>query len=119
MRQTPIVIAFLAMFIISSAFLFWQNARELDPNTGKNWWALSFSVLDDDTSLVFRIENHSDLSSFHYEVLVGKKHVRLAEDSFSLNRGETIEIHPNIDQLPDGRVSIIVTSGNEKKEIYR
>ena len=117
MSQKSLLIAFLAFFTVSSLVLFWQNDREMDPDQGKNWWTLSFTLPKESESLSFIVENHSDQSSFQYEIMVGK--MVIARESFTAKPGEkTIITPPSITEQLE-RVKITVTTGTEKKEIYR
>ncbi|MFZ2300156.1 MAG: hypothetical protein WAW00_03415 [Candidatus Moraniibacteriota bacterium] len=116
-QQKYLILVFLALFVAGSAFLFWQNERELDPDRGKSWWTLSFANPQTQDDLLFTVENHSDQVSFRYEITVGKE--MLAQDVFSVQRGETLTITPPLAADPDVRTTIIVTAGTEKKEIYR
>lgn len=104
-------------FTATTVFLFWQNERELDPDQGKNWWTFSFTAPEREESLSFTLENHSDKTDFQYEIAVGKEII--SKDTFIAKRGEkTIVTPPSIAKQKE-RVKITVTTGNEKKEIYR
>lgn len=115
--EKHLVIIFCILFAASAFFLFWQNERELDPNQGKSWWTLSFAVPEQPGSLTFTIDNHSDNTDFGYEIVVNKK--SLTKASFTVAKGNAITVTPDIEAAPDVRTLIIVTAGNEKKEIYR
>lgn len=118
--QHKTLIAFsLIFFALSAVFLFWQNERELDPDQGKNWWILSFALPQDPSSLSFMVENHSDQTAFRYEIIVNKE-IRL-QDTFSVNRGETLTVTPPLSAKTGERTSITVSSDKDKdrKEIYR
>lgn len=117
MSQKTLLITFLVFFAVSSLVLFWQNDREMDPDQGKNWWTLSFTFPNESESLSFMVENHSDQSSFQYEIILGK--MVIARESFTAKPGEkTIITPPSITEQSE-RVKVTVTTGTEKKEIYR
>ncbi|MDP2837837.1 MAG: hypothetical protein Q8O53_00975 [Candidatus Moranbacteria bacterium] len=115
--EKHLVLWFIALFAVGVLFLFWQNKRELDPNLGKSWWTLSFATPEHQESLDFTIENYSNATTFHYEVVAEKK--VLASETINLIRGEKKTIAPTIVLNSEIRTSIIVTAGTEKKEIYR
>lgn len=116
-QQKHLISIFLALFIAASAFLFWQNDRELDPERGQGWWTLSFVAPQDPENLSFTIENHGDQTEFRYEIVADKK--TLAEESFTVTKGQSVTITPDVSAQSDTRTSIIVADGKEKKEIYR
>ncbi len=111
-----LILIFCALFFVSAVFLFTQNERELDPDTNKDWWVLSFAAPEKEGDLAFTVENHSDTTVFRYTLMADKRIV--VEEPFELPSGKTTTITPTV--LPTGkRISIIVTDGTEKKEIYR
>ena len=116
-KEKSLGLIFAALFFLSASFLFWQNERELDPDLGKNWWTLSFTDLENSEDLSFTVENHSNSVSFTYEILSEKR--MLSTGILSPKRGEQVTIHPEIPFPSDARVSIVVSDGIEKKEIYR
>lgn len=117
MTQKSLLIIFVTLFALSACFLFWRNERELDPNQGKSWWTISFTTLDQTENLAFTVDNHSDATHFDYEIITNKK--SLLNESFIVAKGNSITITPDISATPDARTTIIVTTGTEKKEIYR
>src|SRR3989344_879072 len=117
MPERTLIIAVSILFALSALFLFWQNERELDPDQGKNWWILSFAAPEQAGSLSFTVENHSDQEAFSYAIARDKD--ILLEDAFSVERGETITIDSPFAAATDVRTKITVSTGNEKKDIYR
>ncbi len=117
LSEYTLVIVFALLFAASSAFLFWQNDRALDPDQGKSWWTLSFAAPENPVSLDFTLENHSDTTTFTYEILSEKR--MLSTGILSPKRGESVTIRPQVPFPSDTRVSIVVSDGTEKKEIYR
>ncbi|MEI8096707.1 MAG: hypothetical protein WCG73_01220 [Candidatus Moraniibacteriota bacterium] len=117
MEQKKLILISILLFISSAFFLFWQNDRELDPDLGKNWWTLSFSLPNQPESLGFIVENHSDQTKFSYEIAVGKEII--LKEMFTAKHGESTTITPPSIKKQSGRVKITVMAGTEKKEIYR
>lgn len=112
-----LILIFCLLFVSSSLFLFWKNERELDPDQGKSWWTLSFATPENRKDLTFIIENHSAQTDFHYQITEEKR--ILKEATVEINLGAQQRITPDIAPHTTARTSIIVTSGTEKKEIYR
>ncbi len=104
-------------FILASAFLFQINVKELDPNFEKNWWTVSLASPAEEESLAFTIDNHSVHTTFMYEIMVGKN--TIAKESFEVKKQEQTTITPPFLRKQSERVKIIVTTDNEKKELYR
>lgn len=117
MSQKTLLIVSIFFFVTSTLFLFLQNDRELDPDQGKNWWTLSFSVPEQVESLGFIIENHSNQTHFSYEITVGKEII--SKEIFTAKQGEKTTVMPPSIIKQNERVKIAVTAGTEKKEIYR
>lgn len=117
MSHKTLIAIVLALFAASALFLFWQNARELDPDQGKNWWTLSFASPKQADNLAFTLENHSDQTVFRYTISADRK--TIAEDAFTVQRGETITITPTLTAQVGERTTISVSGSKDKKEIYR
>lgn len=56
------------LLLLSGAYLFIKNDRELDPDYRKNWWTLSFAAPNTPVSKDFIIVNHTPSESFTYEL---------------------------------------------------
>ncbi|OIP58397.1 MAG: hypothetical protein AUK19_03630 [Candidatus Moranbacteria bacterium CG2_30_45_14] len=117
MTQKSLPISFLLLFIASTLFLFWQSDRELNPDQGKNWWTLSFVLPKQTESLSFNLENHSNQTAFSYEISVGREII--SKETFTAKRGERTTVLPPSIKEQSERVKITVSTGTEKKEIYR
>lgn len=117
MPQRFLILISGLLFAASVSFLFWQNERELDPEQGKDWWTLSFVVPGNSESLDFMVENHSHNTEFRYAIVTDNE--TLTEAAFEIPRGETITLTPAVLITPDIRTRVIVTTPNQKKEIYR
>ncbi|MGK2848850.1 MAG: hypothetical protein ACSLEX_02160 [Minisyncoccota bacterium] len=112
------LILIIIVFLISgSAFLFWQNSRELNPDTGKNWWIVAFVTPNDDTDISFYIENHSPQKEFNYTILAHKKIV--TQENISITPGATVIIHPASSIPQNADITIRVQSDQRTEEIYR
>lgn len=117
MQQKTLIVVSLVFFAFGAVFLFWQNERELDPDRGKNWWTLSFAAPQESANLSFIVENHSDQTDFRYEITAHKE--ILLQDTFSVNRGETLTITPPLSAKTDERTGVSVSGSKDKQEIYR
>lgn len=117
MSQKKLIIISILIFVASAIVLFWQSDRELDPNQGKNWWTLSFAMPNQEESLSFIVENHSDQTHFSYQIAVGKEVI--SKENFIAKRGEKTTVLPPSITKQSERVKITVMAGVEKKEIYR
>ena len=117
MQQKKIIIFAIILFIASSMWLFHENTKKTNPNTGSAWWVLSFAN-PKNNSLNFSIENHSDNSDFHWEILSNDQKIK--EGDAKVEKGNASEVQASL--LPpqiSGRIVIQVSSGNEKREIYK
>jgi len=116
--EKKIIIITLALFLSSGVFLSLMEIRQQDPNTGKNWWSVSF---DDpkSSSLNFTIANHSDGNSFHWTAVTAGG-TKLKEGNEKITKGGTSEIKIENQTLnATGKILIDVSSGNDKEEIYK
>lgn len=114
--EKSLILVFCVLFALSALFLFWKNHRELDPNLNKNWWTLSFAAPEDSQNLTFTVENHTPQTNFHYQIIANN--VILKEAALEIERGTSQTVTPETAPTST-RTSIIVTTGTEKKEIYR
>lgn len=103
------------MFLISSVYLSWKEKQQADLNAGKNWWSVSFDN-PKSSDLSFTIENHSNKTNFHYIVLSGTEKSR--EGDAMVAKSATWKPSFQVDNLP-GKITVIVSSGPDKKEIYK
>lgn len=103
---------------MASAYLFFVDSRDNSLNFQKNWWVVYF---DEPKSLSwnFSIENHSDKNYFKYEIFDGKNKVN--EGDAVIGKGETrsIALDQKVGHLESGKITIQVSDGVEKKEIYK
>lgn len=113
MQQKKTIILIIALFAVSFSWLFLVS-RNLENNT--DWWAIYFSNPASD-SLDFVIENNSDKTKFHWEILADNKMIE--EGNAGIIKGQLENIKPAQNIEAGGRIIIQVISGEEKKEIYK
>lgn len=103
---------------MASAYLFFVDSRDNSLDFQKNWWIVYF---DEPKSLSwnFSIENHSDKKDFKYEVFDGKN--KVAEGDAVIGKGEirNIILDQKIGHIENKKITIQVSDGAEKKEIYK
>jgi hypothetical protein len=68
-------------------------------------------------NLYFVIENHSDNTNFHWEVLADNNKVK--EDNIIISKGSTWKSDFQALESNNKKITIAVSSGDEKKEIYK
>lgn len=103
----------------SSAWLFNVSRKEINPNAGKNWWALYFQK-PKSNDLNFVIENHSDQSNFHWEVL--EKNQKIKAGTVNITKGNSQKIIVSNLDFPasqNQKVIVQVNTKASKKEIYK
>lgn len=106
------------LFALSAAYLFSVNERGLDPDTGKNWWSLSFAEPTKESSLVFIVSNHTATDEFRYTVSADGQ--TLAEGTFVVEPGNDMTRVPAVNFMPQsGRITITVTHDGKEETIYR
>lgn len=103
---------------MASAYLFFVDSRDNSLDFRKDWWVVYF---DEPKSLSwnFSIENHSDKNDFKYEIFDGKNKVN--EGDAVIGKGETrnIILDQKVGHLESGKITILVSDGEKKKEIYK
>ena len=116
MASKKIIIFLIVLFIITSAYLFFIDSRGNSLDYQKNWWVIYFDSPKGD-SIDFVIENHSDMNSFHWEVLDGKN--IFFEDDAQVQKGNSQKIIVQTGNMVDKKITIQVSDGKENKEIYK
>lgn len=117
LTEAGLVSTFLVVFAASALFLDTKIGRDLDPDSGKDWWTLSFETRDPG-SLGFAIENHSGNTDFSYEVTRDK--IVLDKGTVSVERGERKTVIPSGNGDTAGRTTIVVEpQDGSKKSVYR
>mgnify|MGYP001571696796 CR=1 FL=1 len=115
MSSKKIILFIATLFFLSSAYLFFVDSRDSDPDFQKNWWVLYFASPKGD-ALDFVIENHSDKNNFHWEVFDEKN--KINEGNVKIEKGATWASDVKVN-ISDKKITIIVSDGTEKKEIYK
>lgn len=117
LTETGLISVFLLLFAGNILFLDMKIGNDLDPNTDKSWWTLSFETRNPD-SLEFAIENHSENTHFSYEVTRNK--IILDKGAASVMRGERKNISPHgIGDIAGRTLITIESEDGSKKSIYR
>jgi len=111
-----IIIAILAFFLVASAYLFYVSDMRSNVLKNQNQWILSFDN-PKSNSLDFTIENLSEKNNFHWEIVINKETIE--EGATNIMRGEKKVISPSIAKMNLVRISVIVSDGENKKEIYK
>lgn len=108
-----IIISLIIFLIIS--FFYLAYTEQSQRNSG-DWWALYFENPKSD-NLDFVIENHSDKTNFHWEILADKEAIK--NDDIKIMKSDKKSI--NITDLNDSnkKITILVSNGDGKKEIYK
>lgn len=118
MTEKRLFFAPLALFALSAIYLFSVNERGLDPDTGKNWWSLSFAEPQKVESLVFIISNHTATDQFRYTVSADGK--TLTEGEIQVEPENDMTYVPTVSFMPQsGRITITVSHEDKEETIYR
>jgi hypothetical protein len=117
LTEAGLVTVSLILFSASTLFLDAKIGRDLDPDSGKDWWTLSFETRDPG-SLSFAIDNHSDSPEFSYEIARDK--VVLDQGTVPVRKGERKIVSLPINNDTAGRTVITVESEDGSlKSVYR
>lgn len=114
-NNKTIIYTLLALLLISSVYLSYLGQKQADYNYQAKWWALSFTD-PKSNALDFAIENHSKFSNFHWTVFVNDQ--KLLEGDEKIKLGESKDVPLKMQNIP-GKISITVSDGTGKKEIYK
>lgn len=115
-KKNFIMFSLAAFMLASLSYLSYVEKKQRDLDLGKNWWALYFEN-PKDKALDFTIENHSDLSSFRWEVYLEKS--KTYEGNSEILKGEKKTIPVSASDLSNKKITIRVISGEKTKEIYK
>jgi hypothetical protein len=116
MKEQIIILITIVAFFISSLTLAYIEKNRSDENKGKDWWALYFNDPKDE-NLDFTIENHSNRSTFNWEVLADGE--KIQEAAFSIPKGEKKGFMATVRDIDGKKIIITATDGEKKKEIYK
>lgn len=117
MNQKSIIIAIASFMLLASLFLAYTERKQLDENSQKDWWVLYFEKPQSREDLGFTIENHGKKSAFSWEIYLGEN--KIGEDGATLPKGEKKTVPATSEDIRDKKITIIVSDGAAKKEIYK
>lgn len=119
-NNKKIIFAILLLFLISAVYLSWTEKKQADFNLDKNWWSLSFDN-PKGSNLSFTIENHSNESNFHWEIILGDNKAKEGDVNVIKGFAWTLDAQANMPEtnLDNKKVTISATNGNDKKNIYK
>jgi len=115
MNNKLIIIATSFFILTSFIFLSIMARKQADINA-KNIWMIYFENPKDRT-LGFTIENHSTETNFHWQILTDKSMTNQGDVVVKL--GEKKNIPVSSANITDKKITIVVTAGENKKEIYK
>jgi len=119
MSTKKIIIILIISLLLSSIWLSYNETRQADLNYQKNWWVVYFEN-PSGSSLNFTIENHSKETAFNYKIMGDENILEEKNISIKNNRQQKINIDPvAFENIPERKITIIITDGNNKKEIYK
>ncbi len=117
-KESGLVMFFILLFVIGTGTLFGVVSRGLDPDAGKDWWALAF-VSPKSTSLSFIIGNHGSGTTFSYTVTKPDKSV-VSTGSVAIAKGTRDIVTVATPAAAGEKITVTVTDAiGKKKEIYR
>jgi hypothetical protein len=114
-NNKSIIFSSVLFLLVSFLFLAFVEKKEADLNT-KNVWMIYFEN-SKDNSLNFEIENHANNSNFHWEILANKDSLKAGD--ITVAKGLTKKIPVIMEGMQNKKFTVIVTSGENKKEIYK
>ncbi len=117
MQNKIIIATFILLSIFSFSFLAYTEEKNKNIDT-QNIWFLYFNN-PKDQSLNFSIENHTDNTKFHWEILANKN--KIQEGMTAIKKGAIGKISPTgISDIANKKMLVRVTAGdNSTKEIYK
>ncbi|HOF42437.1 MAG TPA: hypothetical protein PLF30_04190 [Candidatus Moranbacteria bacterium] len=115
MNSKIIIISTAVMLFASFVFLAAVEKKKMDINNHDVW--MLYFVDPKSDSLDFVIENHSEIRTFHWEILSNKK--KLTEGDIASEKGETKKIPVSSENTEGKKITITVTGEESKKEIYK
>jgi hypothetical protein len=119
MSTKKIIIILIISLLLSSIWLSYNETRQADLDYQKNWWVVYFEN-PSGSSLNFTIENHSKETAFNYKIMGDKNILEEKNISIKNNRQQKINIDPvAFENISERKITIIITDGNNKKEIYK
>lgn len=115
MQQRKIIIFIIVIFVISAIYLLAIGSKYQNANFSRGWWSAYF-VNPKDNSLDFIIKNNDNATDFHWTILTNNE--KLEEGDVEINNDDQRTINlAGINTA--GKVTIEVSVGNDKKDIYK
>ena len=111
-----IIITIAILFICSFSFLAYTGWKQQQADYSHSWWTLSFND-PRSNDLSFTIENHSDQTSFHWEILLDKSSISKGDTTLKI--GETKSIPVIATDVTGRTVTIKVSTPKGSKDIYK
>ncbi|EKD46407.1 MAG: hypothetical protein ACD_67C00245G0002 [uncultured bacterium] len=115
MNNRIIIFSTIGLLFASFVFLSFIEQKKQDVNS-QDWWVLYFEN-PKNNSLDFTIENHSDNENFHWEIFTDK--TKAKEGNLVIKKGEQKTIPVSATSMENKRITTVVTSADNKKEIYK
>jgi len=116
MQQKILILFISLLLILSSAYLFNISEKKQDLDAEKNWWIVYFQEpISND--LTFSIENHTQNTSFSWEVFSEKNKIDSGNETIEAGKIKKINYTPNEGLY--GKITIQVSVNGESKEIYK
>ncbi|NTW27260.1 MAG: hypothetical protein HGA36_02980 [Candidatus Moranbacteria bacterium] len=115
MNNKLIILATTFFILVSFIFLSFSERKQADIDA-LNVWMLYFES-PKDNSLGFVIENHTVNTQFHWEIMSDDTITN--QGDVDVKAGVTKKIPVSATNIANKKFTIIVTSGDTKKEIYK
>lgn len=115
MNNKTILTSTIGLLFFSFVFLSFVEQKKQDIDS-QNWWVIYFENPKNE-SLNFTIENHSESENFHWEIFIDK--AKAKEGDIAIKKGEQKTIPVSAIGMDDKKITTVVTSGDNKKEIYK
>jgi hypothetical protein len=112
MKSSTLLLITALLFILCAVVISYLVEGQLDPNQRKDWFAVGFVTLLDNTP-DFTITNHSPDTAFRYTIRSGGK--TISEEAFTIGTGETRMMHPDNTVLPKPYTLSVFPENNPKK----
>lgn len=115
-KYNLIIASTIVLFIICGFFLAYTGTKALNPSNSKTWWTVYFTN-PKSNNFNFSIENHSTSTSFHWEIISGSQTLQQGDEKISNNQTKNIATAAKAEI--NKKISVVVTSEKDKKEIYK
>ncbi len=89
MTDKRLITIAVLLFLVSASFLAWRAERALDPDQGKDWWAVSF-IEPHGSRGDLALENHGPSADF--AVTLTAAGATLSSETYRLGRGESVVV---------------------------